>query len=184
MPGSQRPTEAELAPFYAAYVARVPAGDVVALLDGQRGVLRDLAAAVPAELEGHRYAPGKWSVREVFGHLIDAERVFGYRAFRIGRGDETPLEGFDENRYVDAAGCDGRPLRELAAELVAVRQANLWLFRGLGAAAWSRRGLANDSPVSVRALAYILAGHVDHHLAVLESRYGISLPPAPAPQPA
>jgi hypothetical protein len=169
-----RPGASEYAPFYEAYVSKVPEAEVLPVLAAQVDEVRRLAAAVPAERERHRYAPGKWSVREVFGHLSDAERLFGYRALCIGRGDPTPLPGFDEVTYMAGAGFDGVPLAELAGELAAIRETNLLLLRRFDDAAWSRVGTANGTPVSVRALAYVMAGHLRHHVGILHERYGIS----------
>jgi hypothetical protein len=167
-----RPAPEELGAFYAGYVARVPEGDVLAALAAQRQDLRAAAAAVQAAgRESHRYAAGKWTPREVFGHLIDAERVFGYRAYCIGRGEQASLPSFDENAYVAAAGADGVPLGELLAELLLNRDANLYALRRLDAGARIRFGVANGQPVTARALAYMLAGHVRHHLAILAERY-------------
>jgi hypothetical protein len=168
-----RPSEDECAPFYAGYVSLVPEADIVAVLDEQRTAFRRLADAVSAGREQHRYAPGKWSIREVTGHLVDGERVFGYRAFAISRGEGAPLPSFDENEYVRESGYDGVPLRELVAELVAVRDANLAVLRRLPEDVWARRGVANGKPVSVRALAFIMAGHPRHHLGILRDRYGV-----------
>jgi hypothetical protein len=170
---TQRPTADEYAPFYAGYIGKVTEDDVLPVLAEQPAILRRLAAAVPPERETYRYAPGKWSVREVAGHLGDVERVFGYRAWRISRGDTTPLSGFDENRYVEASNYGERPLAELVEELATLRQANLALLRSLPPEAWPRLGTANNNPISVRALAYIMAGHVRHHLDVLRERYGV-----------
>jgi len=167
-----RPTEAEYAPFYAGYVALVPEADILDVLERQVTEIRRLVAAVPREREGHRYEPGKWSVREVLGHIVDGERVFGYRAFCISRGEQAPLPSFDENRYVAAARFDATPLRELADELALVREANLAFLRRLGPEEWTRKGTASGKPVSVRALAWIMAGHPRHHLDVLRERYG------------
>jgi hypothetical protein len=167
------PAESEYAPAYAGYVANVAADDdVVAVLDGQRAELAALPAA-GRERETHRYADGKWSVREVVGHLGDAERVFGYRLFCISRGEQQPLPGFDENTYAARSGAHQRPLADLVAELLLLRQANLALLRNLADAAWLQSGVANDKPISVRALAYVLAGHCRHHLGILRDRYGI-----------
>jgi hypothetical protein len=171
---TQKPAESEYAPFYAGYVAEAPEGDVVAALEAQKSEIRRLAAAVSPERETFRYAPGKWSVREVFGHLIDAERVFGYRAFCIGRGDRASLPGFDEQEYMAASGYDRRALREIVDELLLVRESNLAFFRTVNAEAWARLGVANGTPISVRALAFITAGHARHHLEILRSRYGLS----------
>jgi hypothetical protein len=169
----ERPAESEYASFYAGYISAVPPGNVLELLEAQRAQIPRLAEAIPAERGTFRYAPGKWTVREVFGHLVDAERVFGYRALCISRGDETPLPGFDENRFVTTSGFNTRELSSLAREFALVREANLPLFHHLDAEAWRRTGVANASPVSVRALAFIMAGHVNHHLGVLRERYGV-----------
>jgi hypothetical protein len=168
-----RPSETEYAPFYAGYVSLVPEADVLGALEAQAEELGRLAASVPAEKERHRYAEGKWSVREVIDHLTDAERVFGYRAFCLSRGEQAALPSFDENAYVAAARSDGVPLRELVEELVLVRRSNLALLRRLTEAEWGRVGTASGKPVSVRALAFIMAGHPRHHLQVLRERYGI-----------
>lgn len=172
----ERPGESEYAPFYAGYIAKVADVDVLELLERQSGHLRGLASAASPEQQEFRYAPGKWSVREVFGHLIDGERIFGYRAFRIGRGDQTPLPGFDENEYVAASGYHRQDLVSLADELALVRAANLAVFRSLSEEDWRRIGTANGYPISVRALAFIMAGHVEHHMALLGQRYGLGTP--------
>ncbi|HEX6588400.1 MAG TPA: DinB family protein [Longimicrobiales bacterium] len=167
-----RPAADEHAPYYARYVDRVPGGDIVRTLEeGARetdALLRSERAHALAE---HRYAEGKWSVKEVLGHLTDAERVFAYRMMRIARADATPLPGFDENAYTPAGRFDERALDDLLEEFLAVRHATIRLVRGLPAEAWTRRGTASDNPVSVRALAYIIAGHELHHRAILEQRY-------------
>lgn len=175
----EKPSESEYAPFYAGYIARIPAEDVLEILENQSAELRKLADAASPDKEVFRYAPGKWSVREVFGHLIDGERVFGHRAFRIGRGDQTPLPGFDENHYVAASSYHDRDLASLAAEFALVRAANLVIFHSLSRDDWRRLGTANNHPVSVRALAFIMTGHVKHHLAILGERYGLGAGTAP-----
>jgi hypothetical protein len=172
----EKPGESEYAPFYAGYIAKIADVDVLELLEHQRESLRHLASAASPEQQELRYAPGKWSVREVVGHLIDGERVFGYRAFRIGRGDQTPLPGFNENEYVAASGYHHRDLASLAEEFALVRAANLAVFKGLSEEDWRRIGTANGYPVSVRALAFIMAGHVEHHMALLSERYGLGTP--------
>jgi len=169
-----RPESSEYASFYAGYVARVPEADVLAVLQKQRDEIRDLARALPAAKETFRYADGKWSIREVLGHLIDGERVFGYRAFCFSRGEQAPLPSFDENQYVAAAGAGQVPLAELASEFAAVRDANLAFLRRLSAAEGARVGTASGKPISVQALAYIMAGHPRHHVAVLRERYGVA----------
>jgi uncharacterized damage-inducible protein DinB len=166
-----RPELSEYAPFYQGYVARVPDGDIVAILERQ---LHDTMALIGGltEAQGeHRYAPGKWSLKEVVGHVTDAERIFAYRALRFARGDATPLAAFDENLYVPEAGCSGRTLRDLAEEFRAVRQATLALVRSLTDTTASRSGTASGKTISVRALVYISAGHELHHLAILKERY-------------
>jgi len=167
------PAADEYAPYYGTYVSKVPPGDVVALLARLQQETAAFLAKVPAAKEDFRYAPGKWTVKEVIGHLSDAERVFIHRAFRFGRGDTTPLPSFDENKYVPESEAGQRSLKEMAAEFSAVRQATLELLKGLPAAAWSRRGEASGKSVSVRALAWITAGHEIHHMGVLKERYGL-----------
>ena len=160
-------------PSFSGYVSLVPEADALVVLESQADTIRRLASAVPAERETFRYAPGKWSVREVVGHVVDAERVFGYRAFCVSRGEEASLPGFDENEYVAESGFDQRTLAELVAEFAVVREANLAVLRRLDSRRLERVGTANGSPVSVRALAFIMAGHVRHHAGVLRARYGI-----------
>ena len=174
--GVGRPETTEYAQFYAGYVARVPEDDILAVLVAQKGEIGALARSVPAAKETYRYAEGKWSIRQVFGHLIDGERVFGYRAFCFSRGEQAALPGFDENQYVDAARADQVRLVELADEFAAVRDTNLAFLLRLGEEAWTRVGTASGATVSVRALAWIMAGHPRHHLAVLRERYGVMAP--------
>jgi hypothetical protein len=169
-----RPEPSEYAPFYADYVALVPEGDILGALERQIAEFTSVAAAIPPEKETYRYEPSRWSVRQVFGHIGDAERVFAYRAFCIGRGEQAGLPAFDENSYVAEADHDSRGVHELVADFALVRQAALGAFRRLSAEGWRRRGTANESPVSVRGLAHIMVGHPRHHLAVLRGRYGLS----------
>jgi len=168
-----RPAPSEYAPFYHGYVASVPEGDVVALLREGGRTLLDAVAAVPEARGGFRYAEGKWSIREVIGHLIDAERIFTYRALRVARGDTTPLPAFDENEYVKTAGSDTRTLSNLAREFNAVRESSVQLFESLPDEAWGRVGVASGKDISARALAYITVGHAMHHLRILRERYGV-----------
>jgi hypothetical protein len=170
---SARPDATEYAPFYAGYVARVPEADVVgALRDSGTEIIAALAV-VPASRGGFRYADEKWTVREVIGHLIDAERIFTYRALRLARGDSTPLPPFEENDYVRTAGSEARTLTDLVDELRAVRESTVRMFASFPGEAWTRTGIVSGREVSVRALAYITAGHARHHLAILRERYGI-----------
>ena len=166
-----RPKPGEFNPYYARYIEQVPDGEILEILHDQIGQTVAAVAHIPDASAGFRYAPEKWSVKEVIGHLADAERIFAYRALCIARGDTTPLPGFDENEYVRQAGFDAVPLAELAGALTAARHNSLAIFEELDAGAWSRSGTANDSPVSVRALAWIMAGHEIHHRTVLKERY-------------
>ena len=168
-----RPAEGEYAPAYAGYVALVPETDILAVLDRQAAELRELVAPVPAALETFRYGEGKWSVREVFGHLVDGERVFGYRAFCISRGERAGLPSFDENEYVAQARCDAIPLRELVDELALVRESNLAFLRRLEPRGWELAGTASGKAITVRALAWVMAGHPRHHFRILRERYGL-----------
>jgi hypothetical protein len=170
----QRPGADEYAPFYADYVGLVTEPDVLAALARQPDEIARIARGLTPEGERHRYGPEKWSVREILGHITDGERVFGYRAFCISRGDQTPLPGFDENAYVAASGYDARPAADLAADFAAARASNLAVLRALPAERFGNVGNANGKPVSLRALAFIMAGHVHHHLAVLRDRYGVT----------
>ncbi|MBI4477814.1 MAG: DinB family protein [Acidobacteria bacterium] len=166
-----RPTETEYAPFYAGYVSLVPETDILDLLDRQIAEVRSHATAVPADRETFAYAPGKWTVREVYGHVADAERVFGYRAVCISRGEQASLPAFDEQQYVARSTFAGTPLADLVSEFTLLREANLLALRRLPPTTWSQMGIANQNPISVRALAFIMAGHVRHHLRILNERY-------------
>jgi len=168
---ASRPERHEYADFYANYVAAVPEGDVLATLERQGREVAALLAALPAGLQQHRYAPGKWSVSELLGHLVDAERIFSYRALRFARGDRTPLPGMDQDAYVAGGAFDRRPFQSLVEEAVHLRAANLALFASFDAQALQRSGEASGKPVSVRALLYIIAGHERHHVDVLKERY-------------
>jgi len=172
--GTKRPDASEYAPFYAGYVALVTEQDILDVLAVQRPEIGALARSLPEAKQAYRYAAGKWTIGEVLSHLIDGERVFGYRAFCISRGEQAGLPSFDEDQYVSAGGADGVPLVALADEFAAVRDANLAFLRRLGDDAWTRTGTASGKPVSVRALAWIMAGHPRHHLAVLRERYGVA----------
>jgi len=169
-----RPLETEYAPFYAGYVALVPEADILAVLDGQLAEAQGVAASVAPDRQTWRYAEGKWSIREVMGHLVDAERVFGYRAFCFSRGETAALPSFDETKYVAAASSDSVPLLELVEELALVRRSNLAFLRRLRDPEWTRVGTASGKPVSVRALAWIMAGHLRHHVKVVRERYLVS----------
>lgn len=166
-----RPSQAEFASFYAGYVSLVPENDIMSVLGAQTADVRERAGAFIPTREGFRYADGKWSVREVIGHVTDAERVFGFRAFCFSRGDENSLPSFDQDEYVARSGFDRCSLADLVQEFEQVREANLTVLRRLDDDTWRRMGTASGKPVSVRALAYIMAGHVRHHLHILSTRY-------------
>ncbi|MDE3129195.1 MAG: DinB family protein [Gemmatimonadota bacterium] len=167
----QRPAAGEYAPFYAGYVDGVPEGDVVEILERQGRELAALLAGVAGDRGDYRYAPDKWTVKEVVGHIADAERIFAYRALRIARGDATPLPSFDQDGYVERGGFARRTLTDLAAEFSAVRAATLALFRAMTDEESRRVGTASNAAVSARGLAYIAAGHERHHSRILRERY-------------
>ena len=166
-----RPEPTEYAAYYEKYISRVADGNIVTVLGQQIDNSVTLLNGLSDAQAGFRYAPEKWSVKEVVGHLIDSERVFGYRAMRFARNDQTPLSGFEQNDYVEAAAFDDQSLSDLASEFEHVRRANLHMLRGLNGEAWDRRGEANGNGVSVRALAYIIAGHELHHMDIIRTKY-------------
>jgi hypothetical protein len=166
-----RPETSEYIPYYGKYIALVPDGDLVDTLRGQIGETLSLLRTIPEERASYRYAPGKWSIKEVVGHLADVERIMTYRALRIARGDSTPMPGFDENAYVPAGNFEARPLASLAHEFEQVRAATVAFLETLEPVAAARRGTANNAEISARALAYIIAGHERHHVAILKERY-------------
>lgn len=170
---TMRPGVDEYAPFYASYVALVPDGEVTRTLAGQgEGFLR-LLEDIGDGKAAFAYAAGKWTIKEVVLHMSDAERIFAYRVLRMARGDATPLASFDENAYTPMSGANDRPLDTLLGEFAAVRGATLALLRGIPEEAWVRRGVASGRDVSVRALAWIAAGHAMHHERILRERYGV-----------
>ncbi|MBA3318426.1 MAG: DinB family protein [Gemmatimonadales bacterium] len=169
-----RPSPEEAAPFYHDYISKVAGEQIGRYLSETLEALERLAAPLDEAAARARYAPGKWSVKEVVGHVTDAERIFAYRLMRIARGDTTPLPGFDENAYVPAGDFDARPLASLVAEFRTVRSSTIALMNGLPSGAWSRSGEASGATISARALAYIIVGHLVHHSGVLRERYRLS----------
>lgn len=167
----ERPGPDEYAQVYAGYVARVPPGGIVAILGDQIGETRGLLSTLTEQQAAYAYGRGKWTIKEVVGHLADVERMHGCLALRFARGDQTPVPGFDENTYVPAGRFGDRKLADLVSELEAARNSTIALLRGLPPIAWMRRGIANGQSVSVRALAWIIAGHELHHRSLLEERY-------------
>ena len=166
-----RPQPSEYAPYYDRYISLIQGEDILGTLDQQRRQTMLLLSSRDEDDGNFRYAPGKWSAKEVLGHVCDTERIFAYRALRIARADTTPLEGFEQDDYVRNGPFAQRPLADLVEEFIAVRRATLSLFRNLDEAAWLRRGSANKNEVSVRALAYIIAGHEVHHRSILQEKY-------------
>jgi DinB superfamily len=169
-----RPLETEYAPDYGSYIAYVSENEILPVLRSQIDELDVLLDRVTPEQETFRYAEGKWSIRGIVGHLIDGERIFGYRALCIARGDTRSLPGFDQDEYMMLAPYDHVELEDLLSEFRLVRLSNIAMFRNLDEAAWTRIGVANDAAVSVRALAFVMAGHVRHHMGVLRSKYQVS----------
>lgn len=170
---SSRPQPDEYAGFFSRYIDGVPDGDIVAFLESQGNATQKMLASIGEEKAGYRYAPDKWSIKQVVGHIADGERVFSYRLLAIARGEKQSLPGFEENEYVAAANFDARSLAELAEGLAATRHATLLLLRSLDEEAWQRRGVANNNALSVRAIAWVTAGHERHHVNILRERYGV-----------
>jgi len=166
-----RPAATEHAPYYEKYVSLVPEGDIVSTLGRQAETTLSLLGSIPEAQANSRYAPDKWSIKELVGHVVDSERIFAYRALRFARNDATPLPGFEQDDYVANAAFGEIPFTGLAAEFDCVRRATVYLFKSLTADAWLRSGDANGSGVTVRALAHIIAGHELHHVGILRARY-------------
>ena len=167
----QRPMETEYSEYAADYVALVPENDVLKVLKEQVEIVREIISGIPVVQELFRYAPEKWSIRELVGHLNDGERVFGFRAFTFARGDAAALPGFDENEYVRQSNSEQTQLQNLLAEFIALRQSNMMMLEQLKEEDWERVGVASENPVTVRAIVWIMAGHVRHHLNILTERY-------------
>jgi uncharacterized damage-inducible protein DinB len=166
-----RPDQTEYDPFFARYISLVPDGDIVAMLGTQFEDTLGLLRTVSENQAGYAYAPGKWTIREVVGHMADTERIFAYRGLCIGRNDKTPLPGFEENDYVANTNFNARTLASLLEEFETVRRATVQLFKHFTAEEWQRRGTANGKEITTRAVAYNIAGHERHHVGILKSRY-------------
>jgi hypothetical protein len=169
--GATRPSRDEAAEYYFKYIELVPANDVCRVLEEQLDSTLTLLRGIPAQQAHHRYAPGKWSINGVVAHVNDCERLFAFRAFWFARGFDSPLPSFDQDLAARLDGADDRPLHSHIAEFESLRQSSLQLFSNLPADAWSRRGIASDNPFTVRALAFIAAGHVIHHSNILRALY-------------
>jgi len=166
-----RPEPNEAAPDFFKYIDRVPGDDVVAVLEHQMGETLAFLSGISEEQSLHRYEPGKWSIKQLLNHLNDSERIFLFRALWFARGFPDPLPGFDQDIGVNGAGADEVLWAAQVEEFRSIRLASLAFLRHLPADAWLRSGIANDSLATVRAIAYIVAGHVDHHTAILKERY-------------
>ena len=166
-----RPEKTEYDPYYEHYVSLVESDAILDTLAKQPIKLNDIFSTMPEEKGAFRYAEGKWSIKELLGHLIDGERMFAYRLFRISRGDETPIEGFEQDGYIENAHSNERSFADLLEEFSLLRSANMIFFKNLRDEGWSRVGTANKVKISVKALVYIMAGHIEHHLEILKERY-------------
>lgn len=166
-----RPDASEYAPYYARYISLVPEGEILPILVRQRDATAALLGGLTEAQGEHRYAPGKWSIKELVCHVADTERVFSYRALHFSRADPAPLPSMDQEVWARGVDLTGRTLRSLADELTVVRAASIALVASLTPAQAVRRGIASNNEVSVRALAFLLAGHQEHHLRVLKERY-------------
>ncbi len=167
----QRPGTDEYAPYYGNYISLVPDGDVRQHLRLQLSETLAMLSGVSEDRAGKAYGPGKWTLKESVLHMIDAERVFGYRLLRIARGDETPLSGFEQDDWVPRSGANVRTMASLLLEFATVRASTLMLVESIESTAWTHRGTASNNPVSARAIAYIIAGHERHHQRILRERY-------------
>ncbi|MGB7731450.1 MAG: DinB family protein [Candidatus Acidiferrum sp.] len=174
----KRPQQGDYALYYEKYVALVPSGDFLEILLNQQRDLVRLLSPLTEEQAEFRYAPGKWSVKEVLGHISDTERIFAYRMLRIARGDQTPLASFEQDGYIQNGNFSVRKIADLLHEFSTVREATISLVRSLDDAAWLRRGNASQKEVSVLALAFVIAGHERHHRVLLEERYLPALAPS------
>lgn len=166
-----RPHSDEHAPYFKTYIDQVPEGDLLQLMEQVNRQTTDLLGSLTEQQVLHRYAEGKWSVKEIIQHLIDGERVFQYRALRFSRADQTELSGYDHDKYVLESKADYRPMNQLLDEFQAVRQASIALAKTMDNDMMLRSGTANNNPISVRALLYVIVGHELHHVGVIKERY-------------
>jgi hypothetical protein len=166
-----KPEKSEYDPYYEKYISLVADENIVPILAGQFAELQSLFTGLPEEKGTYAYAEDKWTLKEVLSHLIDAERMFAYRALRVSRGDKTPIEGFEQDGYIENSHANGRSFAELLDEFDLLRQANVLFFNNLKRDDWLRIGTANKVDVSVRALAFVMAGHIRHHIDILKERY-------------
>ena len=173
-----RPEPGEYAPYYDRYISLIPGTEILATLESQRRQMMLLLSGRDEADGDFRYAPDKWSAKQVLGHVCDTERIFAYRALRIARGDQTPMEGFEQDDWVRDGLFERRSLADLTEEFRSVRAATFSLFQNFSDEVWMRTGTANNNTVSVRALAYIIAGHELHHRRILREKYFTQKPAA------
>jgi len=166
-----KPAADEYASYYGKYISLIDDDDIVNALEAQLQATVACLRGLSEEQGNYAYEPGKWSIKELVGHINDAERIFAYRALRIARGDKTPLPGFEQDDYIPNANFNAQTLADLTTEFELIRRSNLALFKHFSDEAWVRRGTASENPVSVRALVYVIAGHELHHMNILRSRY-------------
>lgn len=167
----KHPKNTEYLDWYAGYVGLVQETDVISALENQINEMKDFFSEISDEKALYAYAEGKWTIKELLGHINDGERVFAYRALRFSRKDESALNGFDENPYVENSNFNERKLADLLEEFVLLRKANLFIFKNLKESDWDNFGIASEAKVTVRALAYIMVGHARHHVKILKERY-------------
>jgi uncharacterized damage-inducible protein DinB len=166
-----RPEKNEYDPYYETYISLVGNGDIVDTLERQAAEMEEIFSAIPEEKGPYAYAAGKWTIKELLGHMIDGERIFMYRVFRISRADKTPIEGFEQDGYIENAHANSRAFADLLAEFAALRRANVIAYRNFTDHDWLRTGTANELEITPRAMAYIMAGHIMHHLNILRTHY-------------
>ncbi len=166
-----RPETNEYAPYYGTYISLIEGDDVMPVLKDQPAELNALISQMPEEKGKFAYAEGKWTIKELLSHLIDGERMFAYRVLRVSRGDETPIEGFEQDNYIENSNANNRSFAELLDEFDLQRRSNMLMINNLSDEASRRMGTASGNPISARALVYIMAGHVKHHIRILEERY-------------
>ncbi|MFB9275046.1 DinB family protein [Cohnella cellulosilytica] len=168
---TQRPAKEEYGGHFGTYIDLVPDGSIVDILTDDLKATSEFLSDLPLDKAEHRYAPGKWSIKEVIGHIADTERIMSYRLLRIARGDATPLPGFEQDEYMKYVDFDAYSLADLIENFISVRRATLTLVRGLTEEAWARTGTASNTVMSVKALAYVVAGHGMHHLRIVKNKY-------------
>jgi uncharacterized damage-inducible protein DinB len=166
-----KPDTSEYDPYYEKYISLIDENELMDALEKQPAELRSMLGGLEEEKGKHAYAEGKWSIKEVLSHLIDGERIFAYRILRISRGDVTPIEGFEQDGYIENSRANERTFDDLLEEFSLQRRANLHMLKNLRDDGWKRLGTASENPVSVRALCFIMAGHIRHHISILKGQY-------------